>query len=332
MKLTLLQWLICPADRGRIELTNPENENGEIKSGMLICTTCGARYPVVRGVPRFVKSDDYALSFGLQWNRHAEVQLDSRNGTHFSHHRFYTITEWLPPTLNDRLVLDVGCGAGRFAEVALSGGAEVVGVDLSSAVDAAYKNLGQHPRFHCVQASIYDLPFADATFDCAYCIGVIQHTPDPRRAVASILPKIKVGGKVGFWIYELDWKALVGTVGFKYLLRPVTRRLSAELMEAFSSWLEQLFWPVTRWGRRRGITGKIVMRMLPVSSAHLHNIPLSETHFREWVRLDTFDMYSPAHDHPQTFAGVKAWLEAADFVVEPRHPHGGISITAQRLR
>jgi len=330
VKLKVLQWLVCPRDQGSLGLAEKKEEGGEIESGTLTCATCQARYPIVRGVPRFVRSDDYASGFGLQWNRHAEVQLDSRNGTRFSRDRFYAITGWTPPALKERLVLDVGCGAGRFAEIALSDGAEVVAIDLSAAVDAAYKNLGQHPRFHCLQASIYDLPLADAAFDFGYCIGVIQHTPDPRKAVESILPKIKVGGKVGLWIYELDWKAFVGTVGFKYLLRPLTRRWSFDQTEAFSSSMEGLFWPITKWARQRGIVGKIVMRMLPVSSAHLHGLPLNEAHFREWVKLDTLDMYSPAHDHPQTFARAKTWLEEAGFQVDPRHPHGGISITARR--
>ena len=331
MKIKLLQWLVCPRDRGRLELREvKQHEDAEIESGALRCLTCGHEYPIVRGVPRFVESDDYASSFGLQWNRHARVQLDSRNGTTFSRDRFYTITEWLHPRLREKLVLDVGCGAGRFAEVALNDGAEVVAVDLSLAVDAAYQNLGSRPRFHCVQASIYELPFADATFDYAYCIGVIQHTPDPQKAVKSILPKVKVGGKAGFWIYERDWKAFVGTIGFKYLLRPLTRRWDFTRAEAFAASLERFFWPITRSARKRGILGKVVMRMLPVASAHLHGLPLNETDFREWVRLDTLDMYSPVHDHPQTFPRVKHWLETSGFDVDPRHPHGGISITAQR--
>ncbi|MEY2536722.1 MAG: hypothetical protein QOG67_462 [Verrucomicrobiota bacterium] len=331
MKPILLQWLVCPLDHGRLTLAQTLETSREIESGALKCVKCGNTYPIVKGVPRIAHSDDYASTFGLQWNRYAQVQLDSCNCTNFSRERFYTITEWLPPALNQRLVLDVGCGAGRFAEVALNAGAEVMGVDLSSAVDAAYKNLGSNPRFHCVQASIYDLPFPDETFDYAYCIGVIQHTPDPRKAVESILRKIKVGGKIGLWIYELDWKAFVGTVGFKYLLRPLSRRWDFEQTQAFSTRLERFFWPITRWARHRGLIGKVAMRMLPVSSAHLQGLPLSEEHFREWVRLDTLDMYSPAHDHPQTFARVKQWLEAAGFEVEPRHPHGGISITARRL-
>jgi 2-polyprenyl-3-methyl-5-hydroxy-6-metoxy-1,4-benzoquinol methylase len=323
---------VCPSDEGELQLTDPHSFQDEIESGALECSACRRRYSVVRGIPRFVEEENYAASFGQQWNRHRAVQLDSRNGSDFSRQRFYGITGWSSPTLQNKLVLDVGCGAGRFAEVALSDGAEVVALDLSSAVDAAYENLGKHPKFHCVQASIYDLPFREATFDFAYCIGVIQHTPQPEQAILSILPKVKRGGEVGFWIYELDWKAFVGTLGFKYLLRPITRRLSYERVTAFSSMLESLFWPLVRWARQSGLAGKIMMRMLPVSCAHLHGVPLNESDFREWVMLDTLDMYSPAHDHPQTFAGVKEWLKDAGFKVDPRHPHGGISITAKRLR
>ena len=331
MKPRLLNWLICPYDRGGLRLENAVERDGEVESGSLTCHTCRKNYPIVRGVPRFVPSDGYASSFGLQWNRYAQVQLDSRNGTNYSRERFYAINEWRPPTLRDQLVLDVGCGAGRFAEIALSDGAEVIGVDLSSAVDAAYANLGSHPRFHCVQASVYELPLADAAFDFAYCIGVIQHTPDPERTVHSILPKVKIDGTVGLWIYELNWKAFVGTLGFKYLLRPVTCRWDFEQTERFSAALERFFWPVTRWARHRGKFGMLVMRMLPVASSYLNAVPLSDDHFREWVKLDTIDMYSPKHDHPQTFATVKAWLEKAGFAVEPRRPHKGISITAKRL-
>ena len=72
------------------------------------------------------------------------------------------------------------------------------------------------------------------------------------------------------------------------------------------------------------------MRMLPTSSAHIQNVPLSDADFRDWVRLDTFDMYSPAHDHPQKFQTVAGWLREAGFENIRRQPHGGISITAVR--
>jgi len=310
-----------------------EKEAGdEIAEGALGCSKCAREFPILRGIPRFVSSDNYASSFGRQWNRYARLQLDSLNGTHFSRERFYSITEWEPALLADKLVLDVGCGAGRFSEIALQDGAEVVAVDLSSTVDACRDNLGTIPKLHCVQASVYELPFRDATFDIAYCIGVIQHTPDPRQSVLSILKKVRVEGKVGLWIYELNWKSFVGTAAFKYGLRPWTKRLPVVEMERLAARLESICWPVTRWARHGGAAGKAILRMLPVACAHLQDVPLSEQDFREWVRLDTFDMYSPAHDHPQRFATVRRWLEEAGFRVDPRHPHGAVSITGTRLR
>jgi spermidine synthase len=70
--------------------------------------------------------------------------------------------------------------------------------------------------------------------------------------------------------------------------------------------------------------------MLPIASAHLQPVPLSKKDFKTWVLLDTFDMYSPAYDQPQTYSSVARLLEECGFINIRRHPHGGISITAMR--
>jgi hypothetical protein len=36
---------------------------------------------------------------------------------------------------------------------------------------------------------------------------------------------------------------------------------------------------------------------------------LTKEELREWVILDTFDMYSPAYDNPQRISTVKKWME-----------------------
>jgi 2-polyprenyl-3-methyl-5-hydroxy-6-metoxy-1,4-benzoquinol methylase len=331
MKKNLLRWLVCPSCRGPLRLTVKSEREQEVEEGALDCAGCQKRFPVVRGIPRFCPPQSYADSFGRQWNKFPRLQLDSQNGTSFSRDRFFSITEWDPKALKEKLVLDVGCGAGRFTEVALQSGPEVVAVDLSSAIDACRQNLGHHPSCHFVQASIYELPFPDATFDLVYCIGVIQHTPDPRRSVLDILRKTAIGGQAALWIYELNWKCFVGTLGFKYLLRPWTRRMSVDRLERFCEHMEQVCWPILRWARNAGLAGRIVMRALPVSSAHLHGLGLAEKDFREWVVLDTFDSYSPAHDHPQRFETVCRWLEESGFRPDARHPHGGIAITGSRI-
>lgn len=328
LKTEFLNALVCPLTG---ESLHPETDPGIPDDHGRVTTKDGIhKYPVKEGIPRFVAPENYAASFGYQWNKYAKLQLDSCNGTSFSKERFFSITEWDPNELQGQKILDAGCGAGRFAEVALAAGAEVTAMDLSQAVEACQRNLGDSPHLNVVQASIYEMPFRPGSFDYAYCIGVIQHTPDPKRSVMEICKMVKPGGQIGLWIYERDWKSYLGTIGFKYLLRPWTMKMSRQQVENLSNRLESICWPVNRIARKCGLPGKIIMRLLPVASAYLQDVPLSDEDFREWVRLDTFDMYSPAHDHPQTFSTVASWLREAGFTDIKRRSHGGISVTARR--
>jgi SAM-dependent methyltransferase len=332
MKRSLLARLRCNHCSGGFEVDSAAQGSDEITTGTLRCVSCHSSLPVHNSIPRFVGSEHYAGSFGYQWNKYADVQLDSRNGTTLSRDRFYSITEWKPADLADRWVLDLGCGAGRFAEIAIAAGAHVVAVDLSRAVDACVENLRHHERLHVLQASITELPLLRRSFDFVYSIGVVQHTPNPKDTIVSALEMVTVGGEIGLWIYERDWKSYLGTTGFKYALRPWTKQWSIDRLQSLSDGLERICWPLVKWSHDRGLVGKVVRRLLPVSSAHLHGASLREEDLRDWIRLDTFDMYSPSYDFPQRYDTVEAWIKDNGFAVHARHPHGGISMTAKRVR
>src|SRR5262249_18601854 len=155
------------------------------------CDCCGKSYPIVRGVPRFVESGSYAASFGKQWNWFRTVQMDSINRNGSSAEVFAQTTGWTKDDLDGRAVLDAGVGAGRFAECAARLGAELFGVDLTEAIDAAFENIGRDPGVHLAQADIFALPFRAGTFDLAYSIGVLHHTPDTESAFASVATTVK---------------------------------------------------------------------------------------------------------------------------------------------
>src|SRR6185295_20416053 len=123
MKLEFLETLRCPETGARLLLQNAITRDADVVSGDLVSEGALTRYPIVNSIPRFVEKSNYADSFGFQWTKFRETQLDSSSGLPISADRFYSFTGWSPAQLAGKRVLDVGCGAGRFAEIALAAGA-----------------------------------------------------------------------------------------------------------------------------------------------------------------------------------------------------------------
>ena len=303
----LLEILRCPASGSRLRLQDAHHVAGEVESGTLVAEVGATRYPIVRGVPRFVNTENYAASFGLQWNRFRETQLDSRSGLSVSADRFFAFTRWRLEDLSDVSLLDIGCGAGRFAEVALGTGADVVAVDYSNAVDACRNNLGPHPRLNVVQADIYHLPFAPASFEGVYSLGVLQHTPDPHHAFLALPTHLKPGGRL---VVDLYPKLLRNILWPKYWLRPFARHLPPDRLLQIVEQMVPVLLPLSRAIGRLPLLGRKLRYLVPVVN-YEGVYPLDASQLREWAVLDTFDMFAPAHDHPQTAETLRAWFHQA---------------------
>lgn len=311
MKIELLELLRCPKTGQRLLLENGNNDACEFESGWLVSADGRERYPVLRGIPRFVPQSNYADSFGMQWNHFRQTQLDSHSGHPISTERFWLATGWKPEQLKDQWVLDAGCGAGRFAEVALLAGANVVALDYSSAVDACYANLSHHPNLYVVQGDIYALPFAPETFPFVYSLGVLQHTPNVAKAFAALLPMVRAGG--GRLCTDFYWKRIRTMLHAKYLFRPLTKRMDQKkLFQLSQRWVPTLLALSQALGQVP-LVGRGLKRIVPVAD-YTGRFPLSDQQLKEWALLDTFDMLSPAYDNPQSAATVRHWFESAGFV------------------
>lgn len=307
MKHSLIPWLCCAQCAGTLSLVEEQCSEGEVESGLLKCAACQAQFPIIRFIPRFVPLDNYASSFGFEWNRFQRTQLDSHSGSPISRDRFLRETGWAPESLAGATVLDVGCGAGRFAEVALSLGAQVFAVDYSEAVDACWRNFRFHPHLHVLQANVYALPFRQERFDYVYCLGVLQSTPDPHKAIVTLPSQLKPGGYLAIDTYPRHWWSR----GFhpKYWLRLITTRLPhATLFRAIERSVPVLL-PLSRAVGRIPRIGPLLRRLIPVVNYEgIH--PLNEQQLHEWAVLDTFDGFSPAHDTPQTAQDLRLALAA----------------------
>ncbi len=298
---------VCPACRAPFA--------GEAQA--LRCTKCGAAYAVERGLPRFVPRVNYSASFGLQWNRHPRTQLDSFVGKPISEKRLFETTGW-PRAMPGARILEAGSGAGRFTEILCRTGATVYSFDYSSAVDANASNHGALPNLYLFQADIFAIPLPEGWFDHVLCLGVLQHTPDPARAFRSLAKHVKPGGDLVIDIYRRSAAALLQ---WKYLLRPLTRSLPPErLYRLVEAVVPPLVGP-TRF--LRSVAGRVGARLSPI--VEYSHLGLTPEQNQEWAVLDTFDMYAPAYDKPQSAAEVRRWFEQASFVsVEAFNGYNGI--------
>ena len=209
MKRTLLRLLVCPTCQTSFQLVGEECVQDEIVAGQLVCHDCRTTYPIVRAIPRMLPSalveeqERTAAAFGWEWNRFSRLHEGNLDTEQF--------LDWIAPLsvddVRNKVVLDGGCGMGRFSAVCSRlGAAEVVGIDLSRAVEAAYENTRRLPNVHLVQADIHQLPFrrGSGDFDLVMSIGVLHHLPDPQAGFSALARHLKPGGVVAAWVYGYE--------------------------------------------------------------------------------------------------------------------------------
>ena len=204
-------------------------------------------------------------------------------------------------------VLDAGCGMGRWLHFARRAGARVVGMDVSQAIDVAAAREGGGADF--VQADLRRPPFAPASFDLVYSLGVVHHLEDPLAGVRALARLVRPGGEVRLYVYRtLDDEPLWRRALFAAVtrLRRVTTRLPYPAVHAVA-WLvaaaaSALFlWP--RRLLRRWSAGDRLTRGLPL--VHYTDVP-----FRMLV-AEQFDRLVAPIEGRFTREEVAGWLRDA---------------------
>jgi len=268
---------------------------GEKLSWMGHSLTCenDHHFPVIRGIPRFVSSDGYAGSFSFEWNVHNNTQLDTHRDDGWSEETFRQKTGLTPDDVRGKLVLDAGAGAGRYAEILSRWGANVVGADLSLAVEAAAGNVRGRENALIVQGDIGNLPFGHGTFDHIVSIGVLHHTPDTRRYTQSLIKLLKPGGRIAIWLYHRE-----GELGRRPPWIPVVSSIPSPKYYDWCRWFVPLTYKYETTSFMR-----FIRCVFPYSVQHKGI---------ENDILDTFDGYSPVFHGVHTNNEVKVWFHEMD--------------------
>jgi SAM-dependent methyltransferase len=277
--------LVCPTCKSSLSHSD----------GVLFCSKDGRRFPIVRGIPRFVESDEYVRSFSFEWNTHKTTQLDTFRNDASSEDTFRKKTGFRQQDLQNKLVLDAGIGSGRFTDVMARWGANVVGIDLSYAVEAAQENFRHLDNVLVAQADIADLPFKPETFEVIVSIGVLHHTPDTKKYFEMLVPYLRRGGTIAIWVYPPE-----GDFVTRKQWIPFTSRIPERMFYEWCRW----FVPFThKWPNSLPI--QFIYRVFPFSCQGLG---------LENDILDTFDAYSPRFHGIHAPEEVKGWFREAGLV------------------
>lgn len=271
----------------------------------LSCKRCHFTLQLSEGVYQETHESHYSKSFGLQWSTFSKTQLDSANGASRSKRRFLDETGWTANMLSGKSVLDAGCGAGRFAEIALDLGGRLIAVDSSIAIHAAAQNLGSVNAVF-VRSDITRLPLAENSIEFVYCIGVLQHTSNPKTIVGELVRILKKEGELVLTFYEN--RGLRTKLYSKYLVRPITKRIPSKILLKVIAKTSCIWYPTTKFlFSLPSPFGKFFSYIIPVANYVNFQYKSKQDAIEEAI-LDTFDMLSPKYDCPIKKSEIRKWV------------------------
>lgn len=279
---------------------------------------------VLADIPRFVKREEnYAESFGWQWKKWADNQSESRGAKVKQRQLILERTHFAEYPLESKTILECGMGGGDDTEVLLSlPFAEIHSFDLSTAVERAHKNL-KDPRLFLSQASIYGIPYPDESFDFVFCHRVLQHTPDPEKALRAMCKKVKLNGILFIHSYKRSQEYMRE---WRYKYRWLTKRMPKRIIYFYVHWFGGFMYCLVQFFSKMGSPWRgFAYRFIPFYKVTREGAYDSMTRREEieLAKMITFDALTPKYDSPMSTSQLKRILVEEGFRVE--HIEDGLS-------
>ncbi len=137
--------------------------------------------------------------FGDEWMRFDQSELPAGERARLFN-AYFRVFPW-HKIGSDSIGFDLGCGTGRWATLVASRVGALHCIDPSEALVVARRNLRHHRNCFFYKAGVDSMPFADASMDFGYSLGVLHHVPDTAAAIASCVQKLKPGAPLLLYLY-----------------------------------------------------------------------------------------------------------------------------------
>lgn len=243
--------------------------------------------------------------FGDEWSRFDNVALpDAERQAVFE--QYFAAFPWraLPRHAEG---FDAGCGSGRWALVVSERVGRLHCVDASeAALNVARRQLQARDNCAFHLASVSALPFAPASMDFGYSLGVLHHTPDPEGALRACVAALRPGAPFLLYLYyRFDnrpwWFRAVWAASDA--ARRIICRLPSRLRFLVTDAVAALvYWPLARAAR---LAERVGMKV--------DALPLSFYRDRSFyvMRNDALDRLGTRLEHRFTRAEMQRMMEQA---------------------
>lgn len=181
---------------------------------VLTCSDCGLVYvtPRLQGQALVdVYDEGYWRSTNPKQRGYADYARESRLYLKTFARRMRLVARHLPPRAR---ILDVGCAAGYFLQVARSAGHDVHGVEMSRAIAGEAVTALGADRVHIgtLDDAIATKGHADGSFDLVTLWDVVEHVPEPQPLLRTIRRLLKPSGRLLLETQNVSsrWARLLG--------------------------------------------------------------------------------------------------------------------------
>lgn len=256
--------------------------------------------------------NEYTQNFGKQWRDFSKTQIDEFNSFSISKELLDGLIFNEHNNLRDKVILEVGCGSGRFTQYLSKVAKLLVINDMSDAI--FFNQYLSNSNVIGIKSDFNKIKKLDIKFDIIICRGVLQHTPNPYNSILSLYELCDNNGSIYFDIYKKPKFKLINP---KYLWRQILKNQSYETIYNF---LEKNIDKFLYFRRKLNSIFRSNLNyfwdyFFPIYD-YKNQLPLNDKQLREWAILDTLDGLVTKYDIPLSKKEIQKFLEKKNIEIK----------------
>lgn len=347
MKISLVQFVVCPVCHRNLSIKNSKTKGGEIIFGSLICDK-KHKFPIIGGVPRFVvdktknfiKTED---AFSTKWknfnlNYHKKEWVKLQNNWFFQRFGWKKLSKFNSFLKTRTRLLDAGTGIGNSAKLLSKNQDSVVfAIDASQSIEFAYKKYGNASNIHFFQADIRQLPFKKNFFDFILSDQVLHHTKDTETSFKYLTKFLQKQGIISIYVYKK--KAPIREFSDDYIRQTTVKMTTKQCIE-FSKDMANLGRDLAKINKKITINRDIPILEIKKGTYDIQRFIYwyflkcfwsEDNNYQRSVGVN-FDWYFPKYAYRHTPEEVRKWFKDCKLeIIHFNEIESGISITGKKL-